>query len=77
VVDIEAGTATWWLLVDMTEQEINGVSEQKKDQLKQSVNQERDRRWPGTVNCDLAGDGSLELFQRMPVTIPTFVISRR
>jgi hypothetical protein len=32
--------------------------EQKKDQLKQSVNQERDRRWPGTVNCDLAGDGS-------------------
>jgi hypothetical protein len=59
VVDIEAGTATWWLLVDMTEQEINGVSEQKKAQLKQSVNQERDRRWPGTVNCDLAGDGSL------------------
>lgn len=33
--------------------------EQKKTQLKQSVNQERDRRWPGTVNCDLAGDGSL------------------
>jgi hypothetical protein len=33
--------------------------EQKKAQLKQSVNQERDRRWPGTVNCDLAGDGSL------------------
>jgi hypothetical protein len=32
--------------------------EQKKAQLKQSVNQERDRRWPGTVNCDLAGDGS-------------------
>jgi hypothetical protein len=32
--------------------------EQKKDQLKQSVNQERDRRWPGTVTCDLAGDGS-------------------
>jgi hypothetical protein len=59
LVDIEAGTATWWLLVDMTEQEINGVSEQKKAQLKQSVNQERDRRWPGTVNCDLAGDGSL------------------
>jgi hypothetical protein len=61
LVDIEAGTATWWLLVDMTEQEINGVSEQKKAQLKQSVNQERDRRWPGTVNCDLAGDGSLIL----------------
>ena len=33
--------------------------EQKKTQLKQSVNQERDRRWRGTVNCDLAGDGSL------------------
>lgn len=33
--------------------------EQKKIQLKQSVNQARDRRWPGTVNCDLAGDGSL------------------
>jgi hypothetical protein len=33
--------------------------EQKKTQLKQSVNRERDRRWPGTVNCDLAGDGSL------------------
>jgi len=33
--------------------------EQKKTQLKQSVNQERDRRWPGTVDCDLAGDGSL------------------
>lgn len=33
--------------------------EQKKAQLKQSVNQERDRRWPGTVDCDLAGDGSL------------------
>ena len=33
--------------------------QQKKAQLKQSVNQERDRRWPGTVNCDLAGDGSL------------------
>jgi hypothetical protein len=32
--------------------------EQKKDQLKQSVNQERDLRWPGTVNCDLSGDGS-------------------
>ena len=32
--------------------------EQKKAQLKQSVNQERDRRWPSTVNCDLAGDGS-------------------
>ena len=33
--------------------------EQKKIQLKQSVNQERDRRWRGTVDCDLAGDGSL------------------
>ena len=33
--------------------------EQKKTRLKQSINQERDRRWPGTVNCDLAGDGSL------------------
>jgi hypothetical protein len=33
--------------------------EQKKVQLKQSVNQERDRRWRGTVDCDLAGDGSL------------------
>jgi len=33
--------------------------EQKKTWLKHSVNDERDRRWPGTVNCDLAGDGSL------------------
>lgn len=33
--------------------------EQKKIQLKQSVNQERDRRWRGTVDCDLSGDGSL------------------
>ena len=40
---------------DRTQSEI----EQKKFQLKQAVNQERDRRWPGTVNCDLAGDGSL------------------
>jgi hypothetical protein len=40
---------------DRTQSEI----EQKKTQLKQSVNRERDRRWPGTVNCDLAGDGSL------------------
>jgi 3-polyprenyl-4-hydroxybenzoate decarboxylase len=40
---------------DRTQSEI----EQKKAQLKQSVNRERDRRWPGTVNCDLAGDGSL------------------
>lgn len=32
---------------------------ERKAELKQSVNRERDRRWPGTVNCDLAGDGSL------------------
>lgn len=33
--------------------------EQKKTELKHSVNQERDRRWPGTVNCDVRGDGTL------------------
>ena len=54
--DLVANTVTVTIPArDLTPSEI----EQKKTQLKQSVNQERDRRWPGTVNCDLVGDGSL------------------
>jgi len=54
--DLVANTVTVTIPArDRTPSEI----EQKKTQLKQSVNQERDRRWPGTVNCDLAGDGNL------------------
>jgi hypothetical protein len=54
--DLVANTITVTIPArDRTPSEI----EQKKTQLKQSINQERDRRWPGTVNCDLAGDGSL------------------
>lgn len=32
---------------------------QEKARIKQAINDERDRRWPGTVNCDVRGDGTL------------------
>ena len=46
VVDIEAGTATWWLLVDMTEQEIADKAEADAAAAKQALKDDAAfRRW--------------------------------
>lgn len=37
----------------------SGEIVQEKARIKQAINDERDRRWPGTVNCDVRGDGTL------------------